>query len=241
MRVETTLICPEAQGRLTRISASPDGRSCLYRSGQDEEITLALTSLNGQSASDVLAPTERRLKQLLPAEAAAASPASVDSDSDGDDDHDQDDDHEKAHVDAPFVHVDADHGDGHDRAKVDAPFVHVDADGNKAHVKVFGVTIDADDNRANVETDWGSKTATIKAGPMGSEIRTANLRHGSLDLVYILAGDQSGADGWRTVGYLAQGPSAGPLLVATFKSRTPHEPRFHDPDLDDLMRLNVHG
>jgi hypothetical protein len=43
------------------------------------------------------------------------------------------------------------------------------------------------------------------------------------------------------VGYIARGPAAGPLLVATFKSRTKRDQNMQDQDLNQLIRLNVHG
>ncbi len=159
-----------------------------------------------------------------------------DSDSDHDDDNDRSEDHTK--VDLPFVHVDSDDSHGHSRAKVDVPFVHVDADDDTAHVKVFGVTIDADDDNANVHTHWGSKSAIIKTGPKGAEIRCADLRHGA-DMLYILASDNPGPAGYRSVGYVARGPTSGPLVVGTFKSKGEHHGDFHDHDVDALIRLNV--
>ena len=235
MTVGARLICPDRQGHLTLISATPDGRACHYRGGRNELVDLTLTPLNGQTPAAALAPTEAALRALLPAEnTPAATPAP------GASDDEDDDDHAKADP-APFVHTNADDGQGRDRAKVDLPFVHVDADDDKAHVKLFGVTIDADNDNANVQTNWGSKSAEIKAGPGGAEIRTASMGHGSVDLVYILANDRPGRDGDHTVGYLAQGPAAGPLVVGTFKSKARQDQHFHDRDLDQLMGLNVHS
>jgi len=235
--VGETLNCPIQQGRLTRISASADGHACAYHGDDGEDVQLTLTALNGQTPGQMLAPTEVSLRGLLPGAigptswSAPSRPAGVD--------HDEGDSHTK--VDVPFVHVDADEHDGHDHAKVDVPFVHVDADDDKANVKVFGVSIHADNQNANINANWGSKSAVIKAGPHGAEIRASNLRHGSTDLVYILASDQAAPGGYHTVGYLARGPDAGPLVVATFKSRADHDQHFHDHDLDQLMSLNVHS
>lgn len=221
--VGATLTCPAQQGHLTRVSASADGKACAYRGGdQDEDVSLTLTSLNGQPASAALTATEANLRQALPLQAAAEG-------------------EHHARVDGPLVQVDADDDHGHDKARVDVPFVHVDADGDKAHVKVFGVNIDADNGSANINTHWGSRSTTVKAGPDGAEIRTSDTRHGAVDLIYILASDQPGPGGYHTVGYIARGPSDGPLVVATFKSRTRRERHFHDEDLDQLLRLNVHS
>jgi hypothetical protein len=248
--VASTLDCPENQGDLIKVSESADGHSCVYRSNQGEDVSLSLLPLAGQSPQLALTPLETQLRAIAP-----HGDSDQDNDGDSDIDHakapkghgtqhdDSDDDnggeHDHTKVDLPFVHVDADNGSGHDRAKVDVPFVHVDADDDKAHVKVFGVTIDADNDNANVHTNWGSKTAVIKAGPQGAEIRAIDLRHGAADMLFILAGEQAGPSGYHSVGYVARGPSTGPLVVATFKSRVNHHHDFHEHDVDDLVRLNL--
>ncbi len=246
MSVVTPLDCPDRQGGLVKVTAAADGRSCVYRSDQGEDVTLSLLPLNGQSPQMALTPLETELRAVAPrgdADEVAAN------ESDGD--HDKADkkggadadshvarDHTK--VDLPFVHVDADNSRGHDRAKVDVPFVHVDADDEKAHVKVLGVTIDADNNNANVHTNWGSKSTVIKAGPQGAEIRATDTRRGAADMLFILAGDRAGPSGYRSVGYVARGPSSGPLVVATFKSRANHQHHdFHEHDVDELVKLNL--
>ncbi|HEY2661002.1 MAG TPA: hypothetical protein VGI79_14875 [Caulobacteraceae bacterium] len=268
MTVAAALNCPDEQGRLTRVSASSDGHACVYRGEQGDDVTLSLVALNGQTPQMALEPLEAQLRALAPKIHAEPMPpkppepptppeppggddntkggghahnhAAGDADNDSDDDHDEDHDrdHDHAKVDLPFVHVDADDSHGHDRAKVDVPFVHVDADDDKAHVRVFGVTIDADDDNANVHTSWGSKTAVIKAGPQGAEIRATDLRHGA-DMLYILASDTPGPAGYRSVGYAARGPASGPLVVGTFKSKVQHHGDFHDRDVEALIRLNV--
>lgn len=267
--VVSQLNCPETQGNLTRVSAAPDGRSCVYRSDEGEDVTLSLLPLDGRSPQAALTPVETELRAIAPrgdsqdggwsdadqdkAEAEAdkaqgeadkaraeADKARAEADTAaGGRDHDTGHSHDHTKVDLPFVHVDADDHDGHDRAKVDVPFVHVDADDDKAHVKVFGVTIDADNDNANVHTNWGSKSAVIKAGPQGAEIRAADTRHGAADMLFILAGDHAGPSGYHSVGYIARGPSGGPLVVATFKSKVNHHQDFHDHDVDQLVQLNL--
>ncbi len=249
MSVVTPLNCPSRQGDLVKVSASGDGRSCVYHSDQGEDVTLSVLPLNGQSPQVALAPLETELRAVAP---HGDSEEETADESDGDHDKDAksdkkggsgaDGDIERDHtkVDLPFVHVDADNSQGHDRAKVDVPFVHVDADDDKAHVKVLGVTIDADNNNANVHTSWGSKSAVIKAGPQGAEIRAIDTRHGAADMLFILAGDHAGPSGYRSVGYVARGPSGGPMVVATFKSRANHQHHdFHEHDVDDLVKLNL--
>lgn len=257
--VASQLDCPETQGQLTRVSAAADGRSCVYRSDQGEDVALSILPLDGHSPEAALTPIETELRAIAPrgggedddggwsgdthGNVTAAKPAQGgNSDDDGSEDSDHDGhsaSHDHTKVDLPFVHVDADDHDGHDRAKVDVPFVHVDADDDKAHVKVFGVTIDADNDNANVHTNWGSKTAVIKAGPKGAEIRASDTRHGAADMLFILAGDHAGPSGYHSVGYIARGPTGGPLVVATFKSKVNHHQDFHDHDVDQLVQLNL--
>jgi hypothetical protein len=218
LTVAGSLTCPDQVGALTRVSASSDGHACSYSGDQGEQVDLTLTALNGQNAQAVMAPTEAALRVLLPSHGGP--------DTQGD----------AAKPDLASVEADGDH------AKVAVPFVHVDADGDKAQVKVFGITINADRDNAHVQTGWGPNSTSIHAGPGGAEIRVADLGHGSANLVYILAGDNPGPAGWRTVGYLARGPAAGPLVVATFKSRAEDKhDDDHDHDLDQLLDLNVHG
>ena len=214
--VVSPLDCPNAEGDLIRVSASADGRSCVYRSNQGEDVTLSLLPLAGQSPQKAVTPLETQLRTLAPH-----------GDSDEGTDEESDGDNAKTS------------NDGHEHAKVDLPFVHVDTDDDKAHVKVFGVTIDADNDNANVRTNWGSKTAMIKAGPQGAEIRAVDTRHGAADLMFILAGDQPGPTGYHSVGYVARGPSGGPLVVATFKSKANHRHEFHKHEVDELVRRNL--
>lgn len=211
MTVGSSLNCPEQLGRLNRVSLSADGRSCAYSGDQDETVSLTLTPLDGASPQMALAPVEAALKTELPGPAMTEPTPPTDGDTGG------------------------------DHAHIDAPFVHVDADNDHAHVKVLGITIDADNQNANVHTDWGSKSAMIKAGPQGAEVRVDNDRTGGADMVYILARDHAGPNGYRTVGYEARGPIGGPLVVAVFKSRSRHENQhgFRDHDLDQLLDLNV--
>ncbi len=207
--VASTLDCPTTQGALTRVSA--DGHACAYRKGDDEQVTLAITPLNGQDAVAALAPTEAALRKLAPM-AAAPTPATA-----------------------------SDATDSGEHTKVDAPFVHVETHGDKADVKVFGVNIHADNDQAHVDTHWGGKDVEINSGPDGAEVHVRDWGPGGANMMLILTTSRPGPEGWGSVGYIARGPAAGPLLVATFKSRTKRDQNMQDQDLNQLIRLNVHG
>ncbi|MDR3509724.1 MAG: hypothetical protein P4L64_17695 [Caulobacteraceae bacterium] len=210
MTVAASLTCPPVQGRLIRVSTDADGQACAYRGQNDDAITLTRLDLNGRSPRDALAGAEGQLRSQMSSAPVSSEP--------------------------PGAPTDRDHGD---HAKVDLPFVHVDADNDRAHVQVFGVSIDADNDNAHVNTNWGSKHAVIKAGPEGAEIRAEDIRKGDANLVYILASDEPGPSGYRSLGYIARGPANGPLVVATFKSKAEHHHDIHNHDLDQLIALNI--
>ncbi len=217
------LNCPDQQGELTRDWASDDGRGCSYRNDRGETVSLSLTALDGKTPQVALAPTEATLRDDLPDVAAAPQPPTPSQ--------------------PPAAPGDSDGQDGGgDHAHVDVPFVHVDADDDHAHVKVFGMTIDADNHNAKMHSAWGGNSTVIKAGPQGAEIRVAKQGGPGVEMVYLLASDHPGSDGLRTVGYQARGPKGGPLVVAVFKSRAAHEHDhgFRDRDIDQLLALNAH-
>ncbi|HEX4182318.1 MAG TPA: hypothetical protein VHY34_03585 [Caulobacteraceae bacterium] len=204
------LDCPETQGRLTRVSASPDGNTCEYRREDGEQITLVRLPLNGQSPQDGLASIEASLKPLLPPRGPAPSSPSVDAGAD---------DKDTAHIDVPGVHIDA-HGD-------------------KAEVRVMGVTIDADNDKANVNAGLGSNKAIVSADKGGAEVRATEVNKVNANLVLILASEKPGPSGFRAVGYIARGPTSGPLVVAEFKSIEHQQGISDDHDLRKLMERNV--
>ena len=196
LKTLAALTCPDRQGGLTRTVQAGDGKSCGYVGDDGETVKLMLVALNGGTPQAALAPTETELKALMPAPQPGA------------------------------VNIEASKGGGHDHAKVDLPFFHVDADGDKANVKIFGTTIHSDgDNNATIHTDMGLKNTTIHAGNGGAEIRSDNVGANNAHLVYVLAGEKSAPDGYHSVGYVASGPVAGPMVVAEFKSRAEHRHR----------------
>jgi hypothetical protein len=208
--VADRLDCPDAQGSLQKVSASADGHTCVYRKADDEEVTLSLLALNGQTPRAALTPLETDLAQLV-----------------------------QVHTGSSLVSVDASKGDGADKAKVDMPGLHVDANGDKAKVTILGITINADGDKADIKTGSGQDTATVHAGPGGAEVRAGRAGTHSVNYVYVLAGDHPGASGYRADGYIARGPVAGPLVVGEFKSKD-NDRGHHDHDLQELIDRNVH-
>ncbi len=208
--VAATLNCPEQQGDLTRTSIAADGKSCQYHGDDGQDVTLSLLALGGQTPQAALRPMEADLHGLVP-----------------------------AHDGPSMVNIDAGKGEhGEDNAKIDMPGLHIDAHGDKAKLKILGMNIDADGDKADIKTGTGAGAATIHAGPGGAEIRAGNVGQHSAELVYVLAGDNTGPSGYRAVGYIARGPVAGPLVVGEFKSKD-HEHNGHNHDLEQLIDLNV--
>lgn len=115
--------------------------------------------------------------------------------------------------------------DGREKTNVDMPFLHVADDGQRSHVKILGMTIDADSKESD------RKAHAIPTGPHGRE------------LVYVLAGDGKATGGYNAVGYVARGGESGPLVVAAFKyakgDEWNHGDDHHDHDLDALLDLNA--
>jgi hypothetical protein len=108
-------------------------------------------------------------------------------------------------------------------------------------VRLPGVAIDADGDKANVHTGIsGFAHADIEANGGDAIIRTGASDANGADLTYLLASDTPGPQGVRAAGYIARGPAAGPLVVATFKAkRSEHGGRGDRDDIGRLVNLNV--
>jgi hypothetical protein len=209
--VAATLNCPDEEGDLKRTGRSADGKSCQYRDDDDDarqEVTLSLLPLNNQTPQAALAPLETSLRTLMPA-SSGGSPVNIEA-GDGDQDH----------------------------AKIDLPGLHINANGDKADIRILGADIKADSDKADIHANMGAKNATIHAGPGGAEIRADAAGVHAVQMTFILAGDAPGPAGYHAVGYIARGPTAGPLVVAEFKSKEQHQ-HGHHRDLDRLIDLNV--
>jgi hypothetical protein len=109
-----------------------------------------------------------------------------------------------------------------ERTDVDLPFFHIHESGDRAEVKIFGIRIHADGDRAEVRTNRGLKHTVVHAGPQGAEIVAEDVGRRNASLVYVLASDRRSASPYRAVGYIAKGPTTGPLVVAEFRARGGH-------------------
>jgi len=117
---------------------------------------------------------------------------------------------------------------------INLPFFEVRAGEDAAHVRMPGITVDADGEDADVRVGGpDGETVLVNARDGASEVRVHDREGGDIDATYILARDEPTAAGWRTAGYQARGPRGGPLVVATAQSRTESDQLFDE--LDELI------
>jgi hypothetical protein len=141
--------------------------------------------------------------------------------------------------------------DGPDRTSVDLPFFHVRAVGDRADVKIFGVSIHSEGDNADVTAHHGPTHTVVHAGPDGAEVIAEDVGKTNASLVYVLASDHHTSSGYHAVGYVAKGPAAGPLVVGEFRTTRRHggehidgdDHDFHGDhgDIDRLIERNVKG
>jgi hypothetical protein len=231
MVVLARLDCPETQGLLTRVSAAPDGNSCIYQHRNGDDITVTRLPLNGQAPQAALAPLDASLAALLPPTPSAA--ASHSEKADAEDDSDSDDD---AKVDVPGLQVQT-HGDD---THVHTPGMQVQTHGEDAQVHMLGMNINTKGDNADVQLGQGANSITVHGGgeSQDAQVHIAEVNATNARLTFILAGAARGPSGYRSVGYLARGPAVGPLVVVTAKSRGDHS-GLQDHDVRRLLDLNV--
>lgn len=220
MRAVSRLDCPDREGRLDRTGAAADGQSCSYSGPGEEAVTLTLAALDGATPQSVLAPQEAQLRTMVPISTTGADSVSI--------------------------HARSDDAHGDDQANIDLPGLHIHANGDKAQVQLPGVSINADGDNAHVNTGWGGMSnVVVDAHSGGAVIRAGQTDSRGTDMMLVFASDTPGPNGERAVGYIARGPALGPLVVATFRSKTrdhgDHD-RFDDrSDVSRLVNLNVKG
>lgn len=122
LRAVTQLDCPAVEGDLSRRSAAPDGKSCVYDGSLGTEVTLQVVTLAGD-ANATLEPIATQLRAELPT--VAAKPGAPTGDGDKD----------RVDIDLPGVSI---HAGGDGKARIQAG--HGDS----------GVTVDANDQGAEV-------------------------------------------------------------------------------------------
>lgn len=230
LKAVAKLDCPDSQGELTRTSASPDGKTCSYAMGNDVVVQLKLTPISGDLQA-TLSPIEADLHQMAHFEPPSSSALAASSEPPEPDDRDHDHDHGR-------------NGD----VNINLPGIHIHAnDDGRANVNVGGIHVDADDktNTAHIEGNrhgfmgHGGGNFTIDANDDGAIIRSRSMGpdvHESL----ILASDKPGPEGWRAVGYEAQGPRSGPLVVAVVQSKSGEHDRLFE-DVKALVRHTAGG
>lgn len=229
LRVISRLDCPQKQGDLVRVSAAPDGQSCVY-GGDNAEVTLRRVSLTGGDAEAALAPIETELKALMPSIQPATGTVST-SGQGG----------KRTSIHLPGLRIDA----GDDGADIRIGHLTVNSDNGAAEVKIDKNVTVSGGNRtesvsvtSNDEDDDGD--VNIRASDDGAEIRHSK-RGDSIRSTLILASDKA-PSGYRVVGYEARGPKGGPLAVAVVKAKDRNS-GDHDvfKDMKALVRHNVGG
>lgn len=244
LRAIERLDCPDRQGRLTRVSIAPDGKSCGY-AGDNAEVTLRLVALQGDDAEAALNPIETDLKALMPHLKAPAAPGAPRS-SKG----------------------------GKETAQIRLPGLSIDARDEGADIRIGGMTINADDGEAqvritkNVTSKDGERTTSVEERKDGGrESRTVRVsssddKDGEVDIraddhgavmrhrqkendgvraTLVLASDKA-PGGYHLAGYEARGPKGGPLAVAIVKAKDRNsEDGDLFKDMKALVRHNVGG
>lgn len=222
LRVIDALQCPTDQGALTRRgTASEGGQTCTYVGPRGAEVKLHLIPLAGGSPDDVL----RRFQQDLAPDADKV-PFDVSA-------HEGPDGRgETARVRMPGLSVDA----SDERATVSLPGMKIEAEGDRANIRIGGLVIRADDTGSEIIADNGKATAVATADAGGATFRADSGTAVRATMMKVMS--DPGPDDWRVVGYEARGPSSGPVVVATFRSRD-REANEIVEDAKALVTLNV--
>lgn len=248
LKVINTLQCPQTMGVLTRKgSAQAEGTVCTYVGPRGAEVTLHLIALEaGDDVNDVLKMFEDRLTRDMPSaaeaiangqrEAARAEAEAARADAEA-----ERADAEAARADAQAARADDSASQsksaGGDTAHVRLPGLSVDAQGDKANVRIGPIHIRADDSDANVNINADGETVNIQAHDDGAEIRTRE-SGAATRATWLLTDGRRSHEGWRSVGYQARGPEGGPIVLVTVRTKERNHDRVFD-SAGDLLSLNV--
>jgi len=210
LRAITSLSCPEHHGDLTRIETATDGLSCLYTGPRGAKVTLQLVTLE---------PGQMIADVLAPFDQStrALMPETASRAASGED--------------GAQVSVQADGAN----ARVRLPGIRIDQDGERASINIGGFRIRADGAADSSDSD----VVSVNANGEAAEIRT-RAQGSDIRATYILTDASPSQDGWRTVGYEARGPGAGPIIVALVRSKDRDEDLLFEA-AKDLVTLNVGG
>ncbi|MES2834467.1 MAG: methyltransferase type 11 [Pseudomonadota bacterium] len=247
LKVIDTLQCPQTMGVLTRKgSAQAGGTICTYVGPRGAEVTLHLIALEaGDDVDDVLKLFEDRLTRDMPSAAEAIAngqreAARAEAESARAEAHAEQADAEAAKADAQAARAEASASQSKsagDTAHVRLPGLSVDAQGDKANVRIGPIHIRADDSDANVNISGDGETVNIQAHDDGAEIRTRE-SGGATRATWLLTDGRRSQDGWRSVGYQARGPEGGPIVLVTVRTKERNHDRVFDA-AGDLISLNV--
>lgn len=251
LKVITKLDCPQTEGKLTLVSAAPDGKSCKY-AGADTEVELRLLAVNSGGADAALGPVADELRALIPgAEPPAppeapeppeppAAPGTVRN--------------ETTNVRMPGLTVKTETTETGEKATVRMPGVSVDADGEDAVIRIGGMTIEARDSKSEVRVDqerWsenGDKDIVIDSSDGdvsvngGFDFSLSSKKRGFRS-TFLKSTDNPDSP-YAAVGYEARGPKDGPLAVALVRVKGPKakgRPADALRDAGALVKRNVGG
>lgn len=240
LRAIDRLDCPDRQGKLTRVSVAPDGKSCAY-TGEQAEVTLRLVAFQGDDAEAALAPIETDLKALMPHLKAQSAPGARSG-------------KETAHIKLPGVTIDArDEG-----ADIRIGGMTINADDGEAQVRITKNISERDGDRTKTveeRKDGGRESRSvrvsssddkdgdveIRADDHGAVVRHRQKEKDGVRATLVLASDKAPA-GYHLAGYEARGPKGGPLAVAIVKAKDRNsEDGDLFKDMKALVRRNVGG
>jgi hypothetical protein len=218
LKTISALDCPTSQGDLSLSSGASGPGPCVYTDSDGDKVTLQLVSLTGSDSAAALASFRAAAEAELPAikpPGGGATASSSSSTGSGD----------KVDLDLPGIHI---HTNGDGRAQVNAMGVHVSADENDSDHAV--VTVPGGPGHDQVTVNATDGGARIEVHEKGAGIRS----------MFMLASDTAGPNGWKSVGFEARGPQAGPIVVASILSKGDHNQHLRD-EARDLVRHNVGG
>jgi hypothetical protein len=218
LKTVSTLDCPASQDDLKLASGASGAGPCVYTDDDGDKVTLQLVSLTGTDSKAALEPFRTAAEAELPAIKPAGGGATASSTSSGGSD-------DKVDLDLPGIHI---HTSGDGKAQVNAMGVHVDADDHDSHHAT--VMVPGSPGHDQVTVNAGDGGARIEVHEKGAGVRS----------MFMLASDQPGPHGWKSVGFEAMGPDGGPIVVASVLSKGDHNNHLRD-EARDLVKHNVGG
>lgn len=244
------LDCPSTSGDLTRVSDSPDGKTCVYRERDGAEVTLKLVALQGgldatlagleaQLMKDAAAPQAVGTPQagasadMPPAPPTPPAPASATEAANVAEEAARDAKVEVRHGQS-MATVTASVGDkkvqiqgdsDKEEAHINLPGIHINAQGDSANVQVGPIHINANDDTATIRI---RKDVRLRGEALARERRGVRAT-----FVYVNHAKDSA---YSFVGYEAAGRRTGPIVVALVKAKG-DESHNNNEMYDDVKRL----